>query len=305
MTGKSMGLNIQLFAEGGSGEGSGVSATVARSQSGEGSVSAGNVPDAGEQSGADNSSGKDSTSSTASGPPSPQGEGDVTLDSLWEKHPELKKENDKRTQKAIQSRLYQQNKSMKPINDIIDKMMVLHGVKNVDELSAKLEKILPQEFSMNRGIDGDVGQELFDMQVGKMQEARMREYYEKQAKAQQQVQAWQKEAEEVKAVYPEFKLEDELENADFVRLISASDERYRMPMKQIYEMIHHDELMKAAEKRAADAYSKSVNVNKQRPPENGTGNQSPVSGNLDVSKLTKKERAELIKRAQRGEIITL
>ena len=307
MTGNSMELNIQLFAEGGSGEGSGVSAAVAQPQtSGDGGVPATSSPAAGEKKNSETTpQSPEGDSSPTSGADGASGSEGVTLDSFLEKHPELKREMNERTQKAIQKRLYQESKSQKPINDILDKLMVLHGAKSVEELSVKLNKTLPQEFAMNRGLDGEVGEEMFNLQFEKMQENRMREYYEKQAKVEKQMQAWRKEAEEIMAIYPEFNLEDELQNPDFARLISATDERYRMPMKQIYEMIHHDELMKAAEKRVAEAYSKSVNANKQRPPENGTGNQNAVSGAFNVSKLSKKDRADLAKRAGRGEIITL
>ncbi|MBQ8390967.1 MAG: hypothetical protein IJX50_00270 [Clostridia bacterium] len=323
MTGNSMELNIQLFAEGGSGEGSGVSAAVAQPQtSGDGGVSATSSPAAGEKKnsgfGVQNAEGDSSaktgdhagfTPTDDSGVGNAGSSEEAALDLFFEKHPELKKVNDKRndmkTQKAIQKRLYQESKSQKPINDILDKLMVLHGAKNVEELSVKLNKTLPQEFAVNRGLDGEVGEEMFNLQFEKMQENRMREYYEKQAKVERQMQAWRNEAKEIMAIYPEFNLEDELQNPDFARLISATDERYRMPMKQIYEMLHHDDLMKAAEKRAAEAYSKSVNANKQRPNENGTGNQNAVSGAFNVSKLSKKDRADLAKRAGRGEIITL
>lgn len=323
MTGKSMELNIQLFAEGGSGEGSGASAAVAQPQtSGDGGVPATSSPAAGEKKnsefGVQNAEEDSSTKTGDHAGFAPTDEGgangtsdseEAALDLFFEEHPELKKVNDKRndmrTQKAIQKRLYQESKSQKPINDIIDKMMVLHGAKNVEELSAKLNKTLPQEFAVNRGLNGEVGEEMFNLQLERMQENRMREYYEKRAMVEREMQKWRKESEEIKAIYPEFNLEDELQNPDFARLISTTDERYRMPMKQIYEMLHHDDLMKAAEKRAAEAYSRSVNANKQRPPENGTGNQNAVSGAFNVSKLSKKDRADLAKRAGRGEIITL
>lgn len=282
MNSNSMELNIQRFAEGGSDGGSSESATVAQSQAGENAVNtADNTSVAGENSGAD----------------------EVTLDSIFEKYPELKKEADKRTQKAVQGRVHQINKSMQSQNDIIDKLMVHHGAKDVEELSRKLDSSLKEEFAVQHGVSEELGDEMLNLRVNNLRNARMREQYEAEMKVQQQLRVWQDEAEKVKEIYPDFDLEKELGNNDFRRLISAN-ETYRMPMKQIYEMIHHDEIVEAAKKDTAAAYAKSTAQMQARPAENGLGNQVAVNGSMNVSKLTKKERAELAERARRGETIT-
>lgn len=282
MNSNSMELNIQKFAEGGSDGGSSENATVAQSQAGENAVNtADNTSVAGENSGAD----------------------EVTLDSIFEKYPELKKEADKRTQKAVQGRVHQINKSMQSQNDIIDKLMVHHGAKDVEELSRKLDSSLKEEFAVQHGVSEELGDEMLNLRVNNLRNARMREQYEAEMKVQQQLRVWQDEAEKVKEIYPDFDLEKELGNNDFRRLISAN-ETYRMPMKQIYEMIHHDEIVEAAKKDTAAAYAKSTAQMQARPAENGLGNQVAVNGSMNVSKLTKKERAELAERARRGETIT-
>jgi hypothetical protein len=283
MNSNSMELNIQKFAEGGSDGGSSESATVAQSQeTGENAVNtADNTSVAGENSGAD----------------------EVTLDSIFEKYPELKKEADKRTQKAVQGRVHQINKSMQSQNDIIDKLMVHHGAKDVEELSRKLDSSLKEEFAVQHGVSEELGDEMLNLRVNNLRNARMREQYEAEMKVQEQLRTWQNEAEKVKEIYPDFDLEKELGNNDFRRLISAN-ETYRMPMKQIYEMIHHDEIVEAAKKDTAAAYAKSTAQMQARPAENGLGNQVAVNGSMNVSKLTKKERAELAERARRGETIT-
>lgn len=283
-------LDIQRFAEGGAeGSGTGESAAIAQPQnSGEAAAgnTADNTPVAGEN-----------TDANA------EGTEEVTLDSIFKKYPELKREADKRTQNAVQGRVRQINKSMQSQNDIIDKLMVHHGVRSVDELSKKLDSSLPEEFAIQNGMSEEMGKEILDLRVRRMHDDRMREFYENQQKAEAQYNTWKNEANDVKAVYADFDLEKELENPDFRRLISA-DERYRMPMKQIYEMIHHEEIVEAAKKDTAAAYARSTAQMQARPSENGLGNQAAVNGQKDVSKLTKKERAELAKRAQRGETIT-
>lgn len=278
MNSNSMELNIQRFAEGGAEGSSSENAAVAQSQSGANAVNAAdNTSVAGENSGAD----------------------EVTLDSIFEKYPELKKEADKRTQKAVQGRVHQINKSMQSQNDIIDKLMVHHGVKNVEELSQKLDTALPEEFAIQNGVSEDMGKELLSLRVRNMQNERARKEFELQQKIDQQMNQWEQEASKVRNLYPDFDLKAELDNPEFGKLLQRG-----VPMEHVYKVLHMDEIVEAAKKDTAAAYEKSTVQMQARPSENGLGNQVAVNGQRDVSKLTKKERAELAKRAQRGETIT-
>lgn len=246
---------------------------------------ANNVPDAEGQTGADNAEA-------------------VTLESIFEKYPELKKEADKRTQKAVQSRAHQINKSMQRKNDVIDKLMVAHGAKNFEELEKTLDTSLVEEFAIKHGVDNDLGREMINLRMLERRNAEREEYFKRREKSDQQYNTWMEEANELKKIYPDMDLEKELEHPRFLRYLTATDEQYRMPMKDIYEMIHHNEIVEEAKKSAAAAYAQSVNANISRPVENGAGNQSAVSSSSDVSKLTKKQRAELAERARRGEKIS-
>ena len=48
----------------------------------------------------------------------------------------------------------------------------------------------------------------------------------------------------------------------------------------------------------------NIRANGQRPIEAGLNSQNAISSHVDVSKLNKKQRAEIAKRAARGESIT-
>lgn len=284
MSSKLMELNIQRFAEGGAeGTSSGESAAIAQPQNTGGAENntAQNDSVAGNH--------NDVQTSTEN----------VTLDGIYEKYPELKKEADKRIQKAVQGRVHQINRSMQPQNDIIDKLMVHHGVNNIDELSKKVDLSLKEDFAAQHGLSSEVGDELFETRVRKMQDERARAFYEKQRTADEQYNTWMNESKDVKMAYADFDLEKELENPEFVKLLKRG-----VPMKHTYEVLHMDEIVNAAKRETAAAYAKSTAQMQARPAENGLGNQAAVNGQKDVSKLTKKERAELAKRAQRGETIT-
>ena len=101
-----------------------------------------------------------------------------------------------------------------------------------------------------------------------------------------------KEEAEVKKTYPDFSLEKELENAVFKTLVDAG-----IDMKTAYEAAHLDELKakKEAEKQTAEK--------KRRPVENGSLGGDSAIFKSGVYALTKKDRAALAKRAQKGETI--
>ncbi len=117
-----------------------------------------------------------------------------------------------------------------------------------------------------------------------------------------QTHSWFMEAQEVAKKFKNFDFSAELENPDFVQML-----RRGTPVEHAYKVLHFDELMSDAigatsaitEKRVAD----SVRANGSRPSENGTSSQSAFTVKDDVSKLTKKERAEIARRAARGEKI--
>ena len=121
--------------------------------------------------------------------------------------------------------------------------------------------------------------------------------------AQQQFAKWTQEAESVKGLYPGFDLRAELQSGQFRDLLKAG-----ISVQQAYELVHMDEIRDATARSAAKTASEQMAANIKsraaRPSENGTSSQSAVVVKNDVSKLTRAERAEIARRAQRGEKIS-
>ena len=130
------------------------------------------------------------------------------------------------------------------------------------------------------------------------EDARKGEQYVKEQTAQ-----WYKEADELKKQFPNFDFITELKDPNFVRMLQA-----KTPMEHAYKVIHFDELMNSAIQRTAVTTQKAVvdNVRARgaRPQENGTVAQSAFTVKDDVSKLTKKDRADIVRLVARGEMIS-
>lgn len=122
-------------------------------------------------------------------------------------------------------------------------------------------------------------------------------------RSQEQLQKWYSEAEKVQGLYPSFDLSAEVKNPQFLSMLRSG-----VPVQHAYEVIHMDEIKAGVAAMQAKATEKQVvagiRAKGARPPENGTSTQSSFTVKDDVSKLSKKERAEIARRAIRGEKIS-
>ena len=122
---------------------------------------------------------------------------------------------------------------------------------------------------------------------------------EREAKAEEQVQRWRAEGEEVKAKYPGFDLDTECLNPEFLSML-----RHGVPMAHAFEVLHLDDLMRETAANTERAVVENVRARGARVSENGT--QPASSFTLSsVKEMSKAERAQLANRAMRGEKITL
>ena len=143
------------------------------------------------------------------------------------------------------------------------------------------------------------------MQKLERENAHVKAARQQQERQQQQDQVWadwMQQAEQVKAMYPGFNLQRELDNADFGRMLGAG-----VSVKAAFEALHHEEIMAGAMQYTAKTIAKKtadgIASRNNRPVENGLGAQASANVRADVSKLTKADRAEIARRVARGERI--
>lgn len=122
-------------------------------------------------------------------------------------------------------------------------------------------------------------------------------------------QAWENEAEGLKAQYPDLDIDSEVADQRFQDLlVSLTKAGFENPVQIAYETCHADEVKAAIASHVAQQTEKKVTDNIKakgsRPVENGASSSNAFSQKVDVSKLTDKEMDEYIKRASRGEMIS-
>lgn len=114
---------------------------------------------------------------------------------------------------------------------------------------------------------------------------------------------WKNDGEFLKELYPDFDLDAESENPEFISLLKGG-----AGLKGAYFATHHNEIIKSlVEKAAREAKEEaleSIRAKEMRPLENGMSAKSAALFKTDVSGLTPEQRAEIAKRVARGEIIS-
>ena len=117
------------------------------------------------------------------------------------------------------------------------------------------------------------------------------------------MKTWYAESGDVSAKHPDFNLAQEINNPKFIALIRSG-----VDMKTAYEVIHHEDILEKIRKENAAEAKKAATMELEarlsRPVENGLSSQSSAVIKKDVSLLTPEERAEIAKRAAKGEIIS-
>lgn len=115
---------------------------------------------------------------------------------------------------------------------------------------------------------------------------------------------WEAEAAQLKVKYPEFELDEVLNNPSVADMI-----RRGIGLEAAYRAAYFDKLIEASTARTAQQVEQGVTARiqqrAQRPAENGAHPGGAAEMKVDVAHMTAKQRAELAKRARRGERIVL
>lgn len=202
--------------------------------------------------------------------------------------------------KAHDDLVQHKNKS----DELHEIMFAKYGVKDLDGL---LKAVQEDDSYFEEAAEAEnltVDQYKYKMKLEKENAAKEQQLQEIQRRenANRAYAEWQKQSESLKTRYPNFSLENEARNPQFVKLLQNG-----IDVKTAFETIHHDEILSGAMMQTANAVRKnvtdSIKARGLRPSENGINAQAGVIVKNDVSKLTPKDRAEIARRARMGETI--
>ena len=159
-----------------------------------------------------------------------------------------------------------------------------------------------EEEALEKGITVQQLKEIRKMERENSELKRQMQEKESRENANRLYQQWMQQAEQVKAVYPSFDLNAEMQNPKFLDLLRAN-----IDLRTAYEVLNNDKIIPAAmqftAKQVEQKLTNKIVANGARPTENGMSSQSASLTKSDVSQLTKADRAEIARRVARGEKI--
>lgn len=120
----------------------------------------------------------------------------------------------------------------------------------------------------------------------------------------QQIAGWHNEAQKlIESTYPNLNLYEELGNEKFVKHLNNG-----LTVKEAYELVHHDELVRAAVSLATETTKKqtedTIKAGTKRVRENGLSSQAASQTTVNVDNLTSKDIMAILKKVENGEKIT-
>lgn len=168
-----------------------------------------------------------------------------------------------------------------------------------------------EKLAMEKGVSTKTARELdkLESQNKKLTEQQqlirqMERQREQQARIAELQAGWDREAEQLKAQYPDFNMAEVLANPEVEKMMRSG-----VSMTNAYRSAYFDHILKQQQAATARQVEQGV-VNRMqqrnaRPGENGTRPGSAVQTKIDVSHMSRKEMEEMERRAMRGEVITL
>lgn len=208
--------------------------------------------------------------------------------------------------KGVNSKLQNAQEQLASYTKLIDAMKSHYGDISPDEMANAFlnDNSMLESEALERGIDVETLKEIKQLRFKAQQYEAVQREYQHEQQMKQQFAKLQEEAAEIQKIYPNFNLESELSNDDFVRLIANN-----IPARTAFEAVHRDEIqpvmMQYVAKQAENKVARAVASNSRRPAENGLGNNSATTIKTDPSQFTKEDRAEIRRRVARGERIVL
>ena len=278
-------------------------------EGGEGSAPAGEVSSEATESAAETQSGEEEQSDADSQP---------TEEERAKKYQEFKKEYKKEFARDFQETFNRRHKELKgmenQLNEYSQLMEMLRERYDCTDVKSAMEALdndttFWEQKAYDMGLPVEQVKEISKLKRENRAFHEQMNFIQSQQRANETRQAWENEAEGLKAQYPDLDIDSEVADQRFQDLlVSLTKAGFTNPVQIAYESCHADEVKGAIANYVAQQTEKKVTDNIKakgsRPVENGASSSNAFSQKVDVSKLTDKEMDEYIKRASRGEMIS-
>ena len=221
---------------------------------------------------------------------------------------EYKDEYTKLTQQMINRRFKDAKtteETLKGQLSAVEPLLNLLKARYDTEDSSKLAEFLEKDNAIWRDAADEMGMDTpsymkyLQLKVRDKRLAQIEQDAEARKNATEQYKQWMGEAQALKAKYPAFDLNQEVQNETFARLLKAG-----VPMDHAFKVAHYDEFMdgtiQRVQQQTADNVVANVRARGTRPAEAGAKRSSGVVYKSDPSTFTKADREEVVRQIKEG-----
>lgn len=227
---------------------------------------------------------------------------------------DFKDEYNAEVQGLVKDRLKKSNERLNAAREfksksdkVFEALAVMYGLdaSDYDGITRAVENdnSFYEEKAVAAGMDVNEYRKLQQMKRENEQLRQQNEDYVRQQQREQQYRTWIQQGQQTKEIYPNFDIDAESQNPDFMRLLNSG-----VDVKTAFEVVHKDEILTAGMRYAANQTAakmkQNAGANANRPTENGISEHAASSATIDVSKLSNEQMEEYIRRAKAGEKIT-
>ena len=230
---------------------------------------------------------------------------------------EYREETEELMQRAVE-RAADLLESSPAVKDLMSALHEAYGV-DPDDLPALTEAVRSgrvkdgayyEKLAMEKGVSVETARQMDKLESENKRLSAAEQFAEEQRKAAQrqaeirQIHAqWDREAQQLKAKYPQFDLQEVLANPEVSKLM-----RLGVSMPNAYRSVYFDQIMAEQMGRTAKQVEQGVVARQEqrsrRPAENGVNPGGAVQAKFDVAHMSRREAEDIEKRVARGEIIT-
>lgn len=227
---------------------------------------------------------------------------------------DFKDEYNAEVQGLVKDRLKKSNERLNAAREfksksdkVFEALAVMYGLdaSDYDGITRAVENdnSFYEEKAVAAGMDVNEYRKLQQMKRENEQLRQQNEDYVRQQQREQQYRTWIQQGQQTKEIYPNFDIDAESQNPDFMRLLNSG-----VDVKTAFEVVHKDEILTAGMRYAANQTAakmkQNAGANANRPTENGISEHAASSATIDVNKITNEQLEDLIRRAKSGERIT-
>ncbi len=257
------------------------------------------------------------TGGTAEQSATATGENQEPAEETWESliSGKYKKEYGKAVQSAVNKRFKTQSTQHNLLDPVVRGLAKKYGISPNADGSIPLEALNRAYLDDNEQYEqeafkkGMPVEELKQMKALERENAALRQR-QSQEENNRYWAAMEEQARQLQSEFPGLDFATEMENPEFghqLAFFKGSDPAHAV--EKAYKAVHMDEIMSGAMQyavqRTNSQISRAIQSGSKRPAENGMqGQGAGRSSSIDPSKLTAEQRADYIRRAQRGERIT-